>query len=77
MRAMLLAASAALLMAGPALAQSYVPQGCSGRIADCGPSPGSDRAFNGGGVVMVNPYGGPPPRATQPFPPPPPLYPPR
>ena len=78
MRTILLAGGAVLLMACPALAQPYyVPDGCNGRIPDCGPTPGSDRAFAGGGVVLVNPNGGPPPRLTQPLPPPPPAYPPR
>jgi hypothetical protein len=80
MRPMILAATAVLLTSGPAVAQYYyVPGGCNARIPDCGPSSGSDSAFNGGGVVMVNPNGGPPPMATQPFPPPPsyqPAYPP-
>jgi len=75
---MLLAATAVLLMAGPALAQSTARGGCyHNGIPDCGPvTPGANSAFNGGGMVLVNPNGGPPPRATEPFPPPPPGYPP-
>ena len=75
MRRLLFAGTAALLMAGPALAQSTYQQGGCYRngIPDCGPrTPGADSAFAGGGLVLVNPSGGPPPRATQPLPPPPP-----
>lgn len=77
MRHMLLAATAVLLMAGPALAQSTAGGCYHNGIPDCGPTtPGADSAFNGGGMVLVNPNGGPPPRATEPFPPPPPGPPP-
>jgi len=72
MRHMLLAGTAALLIAGPALAQSAIPQGgCyHNGIPDCGPyTPEANGAFNGGGMVLENPAGGPPRRATQPLPP--------
>ena len=71
MRTIVLAAAAVLLMAGPALAQGYIPPGCNQRgIPDCGPfTPEANGAFAGGGLVLESPGGYPPPRAVTPLPP--------
>jgi len=71
MRTIFLAGAAMLLVTGGALAQSRLPSGCyHNGIPDCGPTtPGADSAFAGGGLVIVNPNGGPPPRLTEPLPP--------
>ena len=71
MRSILLAGAAALLIAGPAAAQSWHHyRGANQGIPDYGPyTPEANGAYAGGGMVLESPPGYPPPRATRALPP--------